>query len=229
MEILDDNKQNWLVMTPEGGTATKTKSSSLNQLLYGHNLFGLIDRGDEIWVNTGLEDEQKVTISPGDDECYTIRPDEAPDLTLGAHYKKQLIDALASVYEDHDGNSVSPIMDLYDSIRDDMIRTEVLEPFAEVFSDKVAVREDGWFIHDHLLLTFEGDFYHPNTNSRERDGQTVIGATSSSSAYSVNVDEAKDEMSRSITVDGQDFRLTNKEVGFIARVIWAIENTPDQR
>jgi hypothetical protein len=228
MEILEENSTNWLVLTEEGSTETKTKSSDLNQLLYGHNLWGLLDTGNEIWMSNGGEEEQKITIIPNEDDQYTIRPENAPDLTIGAHHKTDLVDAMASMYEDYEGDSIAPIMNLYDSIREDMIRDEVLEPFADVFTDKVEVRADGWFINGHLLLTFEGEFYHPNTNSRRRSGQTVIGVGSSSTAYGVTIDEPEEVISREITVDGQDYRLTEKELKFLARVVWAIENTPDK-
>lgn len=228
MEILEENATNWLVMTDEGGTTTKTKSSDLNQLLYGHDLWGLLDTGDEIWQSSGAENEQRVTIIPGDNECYTIRPENSPDLTLGAHHKTDLVDAMARMYEDLDGESVAPIMRLYDRIRADMIRDDVLEPFAEAFGDKVAVREAGWFINGHLLLTFEGEFYHPGTESRQRSGSGVIGARSEE-AYSINLNALEDDMARDITLKGEDYRLTNKEMKFLTRAMWAVEHTPDRR
>jgi hypothetical protein len=229
MEILDDNEQNWLILTEDGSTDSKTKSSDLNQLLYGHDLFGLLDRGDEIWMHNGAEDEQKVTIIPGEDDQYTIRPENAPDLTIGAHHKTDLVDAMATMYEDRDGESVAPILNLYDSIREDMIRDKVLEPFAKAFSDKVEVKADGWFLNGHLLLTFEGEFYHPSTNSRKRAGNSVVGVSSSTEAYSVVIGDPEDAISRDITLDGEDYRLTDKEIRFLARMVWAVENTPDRR
>jgi len=139
------------------------------------------------------------------------------------------VDAMGTMYQDRDGDTVAPILNLYDSIREDMIRDDVLEPFAAGFGDKVEVRADGWFINGHLLLTFEGDFYHPNTDSRQRSGQTVIGAGSSSTAYGVTIDSPERSMNRDISIDGEDYRLTDKEVTFLARFMWAVENTPDRR
>ena len=229
MRVLEENSTNWLVMTPDGSTETKTKSSDLNKLLYGHNLFGLLDRGDEIWTNSGTEDEPKVTIIPGDDECYTLRLEDAPDLTLGAHHKTDLIEAMQTMYEENDGESVAPLLRLYDTIRENLLRSEVLDPFLRLLGDKVAGREDGWFINGHLLLTYEGEFYHPSTDSRERSGQSVIGAGTNSTAYNVDIAEPKREMNRNVTLHGDDYRLTDKEVEFLARAMWAVENTPDRR
>jgi len=226
--ILEDNDTNWLIAT-ESGTTTKTKSSDLNQLLYGHDLFALIEDGTQIWQNNGAEREPSVTLIPGEEaKKYTIEISEAPKLTLGKHHKTDLIDALAAVYEEHDGNSVQPILDLYDSIREDMIREDVLRPFADALSDKVGVRDDGWFINGHLLLTLEGDMFHPETKSHKRSGSQCIPLGSKESAYSVRVGKPEQSMSRNVTVDGEDYRLTTKEVRFVAKAMWAVENTPDR-
>jgi hypothetical protein len=229
MEVLEENPTNWLIMTADGSTATKTKSSDLNQLLYGHDLFGLLDTGNTIWQSQGREDEPSVTIIPDDNaECYTIRVGDYPDLTLGAQRKTDLVDAMTEMYEDYGGESLAPILDLYEKVRSNMIREKVLRPFLDVFGDKVAERDDGWFINGHLLLTYEGDFYHPNNVSRNRSG-SVIGQGTSIAAYGVNIDAPKGSMKRNVTVDGEDYRLTNSEVTFLARAMWGIENTPDKR
>jgi len=228
MEVLEENSTNWLVLTPDGGTDTKTKSSKLNQLLFGHNLFGLIDRGDEIWTrsNTG---EPDVQIIPDDNaECYTLKLGDAPGLTLGKHQKTHLIDALAEVYNEYDGESVQPLVDLYDNIRANMVREEVLDPFYDIFSDKVGRRDNGWFINGHLLLTYEVEFYHSEHTSRTRSGR-IIGSGLAEKAYSVDFDDAEKEMQRELTIDGQTYRLTEDEIGFIARAMWAVGNTPDKR
>jgi hypothetical protein len=228
VSILEENESNWLIAT-ESGTTTKTKSSDLNQLLYGHDLFGLIEDGTQIWQNSGAEGEPSVTLIPGEEaKKYTIEISEAPKLTLGKHHKTDLIDALAAVYEEHDGNSVQPILDLYDSIREDMIREDVLRPFADALSDKVVVRDDGWFINGHLLLTLEGDMFHPDTKSHKRSGSQCIPLGSKEDAYSVNIDNPSQSMSRSVSVDGEEYRLTTKEMHFIAKAMWSVENTPDR-
>lgn len=223
LRVLEENQTNWLIMDEDGSTTTKTKSSDLNQLLYGRGLWGLLDSGDEIW-SKGV-----VTIIPDEDaEQYTIEIANRPKLTLGKHRKTDLVDAMAEIYNEYDGDSVGPILELYEDVRKNMIREEVLTPFLDVFSEKVVERDDGWFINGHLLLTLEGDFYHPNTENYERDGNTVIMQGSSMAAYDVNIDSPSKEMSRSVTVDGIDYRLTEKEVTFIAKVIWGVKNTPDR-
>lgn len=229
MQVLEENSTNWLILTENGSTTTKTKASSLNQLLYSHDLFGLLERGDEIWTCSNPEvAEPTVTIIPDDEaKCYTLRIGDHPDLTLGANHKSDLLDALVEVYETHNGNSVAPILDLYDSVRENMVRADVLKPFARVLTDKVEERDDGWFINGHLLLTYEGEFYHSDHTSRTRSGR-VIGEGMARQAYKLSTDAPTSDMRRSVTVDGQTYRLTDSETEFVAKAMWAIENTPDR-
>lgn len=228
MEVIESNEVNWLVLTDDGRTETKTKASSLNQLLYGHNLFGLLDRGDEIWTKNP-DDQQSITIIPGDEaKQYTLRFENAPDLTLGEHHKTDLIDAMAEMYNEYDGENIEPLLRLYDDVRANMVRQEVLGVFLDALSDKVAERDDGWFINGHLKLTYEGEFYHPSTESRKRSGQSVIG-NFGTQAYQVNVSSVTSEMDRDVTIDGESYRLTDSEMQFIGKAMWAIENTPDRR
>jgi hypothetical protein len=230
MRVLESNATNFLVRNEDGSITTKTRDSDLNKLLFGHNLYGLIEEGSSVWTNSGSESEPKVTLIPDDEaKSYTLRLDNAPDLTLGPHYKTDLIEALAAVYEQHNAESVAPLLSLYDDVRENMIRKEVLEPFSRVFSDKVEVRDDGWFINGHLLLTFEGDFFHPNTTSRERSGGNVTSYQSQMQAYSVDISEGAADMSRDVTLNGESFRLTDTEMEFLGKLVWSIENTPDRR
>lgn len=228
MRILEENSTNWLVMTSDGSTATKTKSSELNQLLYGHNLWGLIDEGSEIW-SKNPDGEQSITIIPGEDaKEYTLQLEDAPSLTLGEQRKTDLIEAMAEMYNKYDGESIEPLVRLYDEVRENMVRGSILSVFLDALRDKVRELEDGWMINGHLKLTFEGEFYHPSTESKKRSGQSVIG-NFGTTAYNVNVSAVTSDMSRDLTIDGEDYRLTNKEMTFIGKAIWAVENTPDRR
>jgi len=230
MELLEENSCNFLIRKNDGSITTKAKSSDLNKLLYSYDLFGLIDEGSEIWIGEGAGDEPKVTVIPDDNaKCYTLRVGDAPDLALGEHRKTDLVDAMASIYEDYDNESVAPLVNLYDRIRDNMVRQDILQPFLDAFTDKVVGRDDGWFINGHLLLTFDREFHHPSTESRERSGQQVITQGSATSAYNVSITSPQDQMEREVTVEGETYRLTDAEIEFLAKVSWAIKNTPDRR
>jgi hypothetical protein len=228
MNVIDETPTSWLIATPDGGTETKTKCSDLNQLLYGHDLFGLLEYGDEIWMKS-VDGEKDVTIIPDpESECYTLRLEDCPDLTLGEHHKTDLVEAMAKMYEEHDGDTVKALVTLYDDIRAGMVRGDVLDIFAEALSERVEVRDDGWLINGHVLLTFEAEIYHPSTDSRKRQGNGVVAEGSSVQAYGLRAATLTEDMDRDITTNGESYRLTNKEMKFIGKAVWLVENTPDR-
>jgi hypothetical protein len=131
---------------------------------------------------------------------------------------------MAEMYEGDGDRSVRPILDLYDNIRSGMVRSSALDPIRKALSEKVVERQGGWFINGHVLLTYEGDFYHPNVVSKKRDG-SIIGAGSEVTAYDVSISSPGEEIDR----DVGDYRLTDSELQFVAKALWAVENTPDRR
>jgi hypothetical protein len=227
MEIISENDTAYLILTDDGSTESRSKASDLNRLIYDHNLHGLLVEGDEVWTKTD-DEGQTVTVVPGDEpDTYTLRIEGQSQLFLGEHQKTDLIDGLAEVYEE-DSDGVQPLLDLHDRIRSNMMRKELLSHFISAIGDKVAEREDGWMINGHLLLDYEGEFHHPSTDSRKRSGQSVIGTTTATSAYGLSIDAPTDEIQRSFSVGGTKYRLTDREVKFIAKTVWAVKNTPDR-
>jgi hypothetical protein len=229
MNVLEENPTNYLVRTSDGRAVTKTKSSNLNQLLYGHNLAGLLEEQEEVLqISPEAEEEPTATIIPQGEQKYEMVFSTFPEsLVLGAHHKTLLVDALAETFQEYDSETVAPLVKLYEDTRKDMVRENALEAFNSL--PGVKARESGWFINGHLLLSWEGEFYHPKTDSRKRSGGVVVPVKSSSEAYNVSVDAAEADMERNVEHEGTTYRLTDSEVEFLAKAMWAIKNTPDQR
>lgn len=229
MEVLEDNETNVLVRTDNGKITTKSKSSPLNKLLFEHGLFDFFQTGSEIWTAGGDEQPTVRIIPDGDAECYTIEIDtpDYPPLLLGAHQKTNLVSLFEEMYE-NDKNRAKSVIDFYEKVRGDMARSEILDTFSKPFRSRVELREGGWFINGHLLLSYEGEFYHSEHVSRSRSG-SIIGRGMSTKSYEQAVPEPDGSISRNITVDGEKRRLTNAEVEFLTKALWAIENTPDRR
>jgi hypothetical protein len=226
MQVIEENSTNWLVAT-DNGTDIKTKSSDLNKLLYGHDLFGLIDDETEIWTRKATDEHPRIRITPQGDGIYALEIGNAPELILGKHHKTKLVEAMAKMYEDRDGDP-QPIINLFESIRADMIREEPLAPFLAALSSRVEEREDGWFINGHLLLTYENSFYHSENVSRTRSG-SVIGTGTTTTAYRLDISADDAKMNRVVETADQEYRLTDKEVVFLMKATWAVENTSDRR
>jgi len=231
MEILSDNDANWLVQYDDGSVDTVTKSP-LNRLLFEHDLWGLLKRGDEIVTYSG-DDKPDVTVISNDDATeYILKLSSSDDkLHLGEHQKPRLIEALHDVYSLDEGVSVEPLLELYDDIREGMVRKRLMEKMASYgpFANTVELVEDGWLIHGHLLLTWECEFYHPDTTSRNPTGGVVIEKGSRATAYELRIGRDQQNTTREITLDGNQYRLTDSEMEFVARAIWAVAEAPRER
>lgn len=223
-KVLDENGTNWLVQFPDGSTQPVTKST-MNRLLYEHNLWGLLKGGDQMLV-IQRDDSPNVEVIPNDDSTeFIIEVGHGDPLHLGQHHKSALIDVLATARTD-DGFDPEPVIDFYEQIRGDRIREDLMRELGSksLFRDAVEVTADGWLIHDHLLLTWESEFYHPDTTTRTVHGSAVSPA-SSEPAYSMSISKSPTE-NRNVTVNGERYRFTDAEMTFLAKGLWGITKAP---
>lgn len=228
MEIIEETSANWLVRRSDG-SIDNIGRSSMNRALIDYDLWGLLRDGDEI-LRSKTSDGKQVTLIPGDDSReFTLSVDGTDQIHLGPHQKSRVTDALVDGKEnDSEHGTADELLALYDDIREDMVRNDVVSALAEIgpFADAVECQSDGWLFYDHLLLTWERDFYHPDTTTYNRTGNTVM-QNSGVRAYEVPVTSPEGgEENRDLTLNGDDYRLTDAEMEFIARALWAVENAP---
>lgn len=224
LRILDETETNWLIEYPNGTIETVTKSAH-NRLLYEYDLWGLLKNGSEIVQIEDDTDGTRVTITPNDDSTeFTLQVDDTEPLHIGEHHTADLVEALVDVYDRDEG--VEPLVTLFHDIRENRVREEVMQAMGEMapFEAAVTVQNDGWLIHGHLLLTWDQEFHHPNTTTRTVHG-SAVSPGSSEPAYKMNF-RSKSPNNRTITVDGAEYLLTDKEMEFLARALWAITEAP---
>lgn len=227
-EILDNNDTNWLIRRDDGSIENVTKSP-LNKLLFQHDLWGLLRDGGEVLTFSGDEETPTVRVIAGDDAReYTLDLPGSEDgkLHLGEHLKSDLVDVLIDVYEnEHD--DASRLVELYDDVRENRVREDVLRSFAErpPFAGVIEVVDDGWLIKGYLKLTWEGEFYHPDTSSRTVNSLTGTG--SAQEAYNLRFSSIGNDLDRTVTLDGTTYRMTEAEMRFLAKGLWAMKDAPD--
>jgi len=56
---------------------------------------------------------------------------------------------------------------------------------------------------------------------------SAVSNGSSQEAYKINVQSTTKDMDRTLTIDGQKFRLSDNEMEFFAKSIWALKNAPN--
>lgn len=230
MEIIEETTANWLVQDEDGTHDTIGKSPE-NKALINHNLWGLLRDGTEVFQATTVNDND-ITLIPGDDAReFTLSVDDKDSLHLGPHHKSKLVDAIMDGKEsDTEYGVAHELMRLYDGIRKNRVRTVVVSALAEKapFAEKIEATADGWLIHGYLLLTWEGDFHHPGVQSYERKRSTVSEG-STEPAYELSVPNFSDpEQNRELTLGGESYRLTEAEMKFVAKALWAIAEAPEE-
>lgn len=215
MEVLESNPTNFLVL--EAGEVEAVTRTDTNTLLFDHNLWGVLRDGTDILNLQGNGDEPGVTVTPSENarEFMVAVEDEAPAY-LGEHWKSEFVGALRDSY-DHEDRSVEPILQLVRNVRETQIDPGEVAPLLNVepFESAVEERMGGWLIHDHLLLSWEGDFYHPGTTSRTVSGSSVARG-SSDSAYDV----AFGMRGPGQTTLGMDTET------FVSKAAWAVSAAP---
>jgi hypothetical protein len=229
--VLDNRKTHALVLQDDGETEL-IPWSDYNKLAYKHGLSGLlVDRDEHVQLTN---DEYAVTISPdmeGDREVYGINLDRLDAdwteyVTVAEHDKSDLLDALLVTYETNPPDP-QPLVALAAEILDYAVNPRVVDQLTalDVFDD-VDVQSDGWLIHDHVLLTYDNQFYHPNTDRAKRDG-TVLDDSANKPAYEVRF-QRRPEGEGQLELDGfTGLGTTDDMVEFVTRALWAVTYTPE--
>jgi hypothetical protein len=214
-----------IVVQHDNGSVESIPLSPKNKLLFDHNLWGVLQDGSEILKLSG---NPGVTITPNDDSTeFTIVVGDAEPLHIGEDMKGRLMDALKDVYTKGNDRDLQPLIDLHDRIRDDRVRRYVVDsivempPFSQYVEEgRLEVTSNGWLFGGELLLTWNCDFRHPETTSRKVSGSS-INPGSADSAYDVSFNSRS--TTHTVEVDDNTYRLTNDEMDFMARALWAAE------
>lgn len=218
MQVLESNPTNFLILTDEGEVEPITRTDT-NTLLLDHGLWGLLRDGTDILSLQGTDDEPGVSITPTEDATeFMVAVEGEPPAYLGEHWKSDFVEALRKVYDsDEENRPVEPMLKLVRNVREMQIDPGEVAPLLEVepFASSVEERMGGWLINDHLLLSWEGDFYHPGTTSRRVSGSSVARG-SSDSAYEVSFVANKQ---RTLNIDVETF---------VSNAAWAVSAAPKQ-
>jgi hypothetical protein len=224
MEIEETTPANYLVI--DDGKHRMIGRSKQNRALIEENLWGLLKDGNEIY-QLDPDDGVKISVIPheGANE-FTLQVGSGGDpVHIGPHNKSLLVAGLV----DNEGEAAKAeaMIRLYDDLREDMVREDVINALAEKppFVQRVELKDGGWLIHGNLLLTWEGDFFHPDTTAYDRSGN-VLGEGMSEPAYNLSLDRVTDSVNRELSIGGEEYFLAESEMQFIAKALWAVANAP---
>lgn len=225
--ILDERDNYVYIYDEEANETELIPWSDLNKAVYKHGLRNLLVDRDSTYTfekPSGTE----VTVEPTERNginVYLVSHGTA-QVVVTPDNKKVLLDALVRLYDSQEnGDPDFSILDeMMSELADTAVLPEVVRPLAEqpYFEDAVEVMENGWLIHDHVLLTFDNEFYHPKVTSTTRSGAPVNGERRL--AYELRFEQQDDGQSELGDFEGIDPKGTKT---FIAMAIWAVEFTAD--
>jgi hypothetical protein len=224
--ILDNRDTHVLVL--EDGETKLIPWSDFNTLVYKHGLHGLLVARDEI---LHLRGPPTVEIAPDGDEGFSItvsNNDHEYQVRVPQHETRQMLDALVDVYDDSDRDP-EPLVELVDDQLGFDVNPNIVDTLADTrpFDDAVAVTKDGWLIHDHVLLTYDNEFYHPNQQAFTRNGE-VVDEASDTHAYEVRFRQRPDGEGQLNLTGFAGLGNEDEMVDFVARALWAVTYTPEQ-
>ena len=212
----------------EEGQPVLKKATAENVLLY--------DPEDELPFDDGLhgfmsgkealvlsEDDPEVIVAPTNNEyCYILRvrgktvestPRQAQDVLEGIR------DALV------DGN-ISPLVDIYDDIMANQVRRHVVNALSSTFeeADRITESSRGWLVDDFYLVNWEASMYTRHNDPDEGDykrGGGGVRQTDRSFEF-VQLNLRRDIEPIEVTIGGEKYRVTEREMLFLAKVKWLL-------
>lgn len=241
VNIIDETPHTMLVQlrTPTGRiTQQNVSKNPRNILLYKHGMAQLVHGEPGLVVQFKDTDVQIQTTDEGG--VYVIQTSDAESVHTAPKHERELLEAVRDLKEDR---NVNPIKRLHQHILDTQVRRYVLEqvysvpPFS-VLAEKgfVEQTERGWLFHDHLLLTWEGEFRNEGTEDAYMvSGSGVRQVESANEAFTLStrtgtpgLEEADDDDGEpdrhTAEINGETITFGRLEEEFIAKAVWAVKN-----
>lgn len=221
----------------EDGQPDLVKATAENILLW--------DPEDELPFENGLyeflsgehalvlrEENPEVIVAPTNNEyCYILRvrgntvettPNQAEEVLEGI--KEAAID----------GN-VTPLVRTYDDIMSSQVRRPVVNALLKTFDEtnRITQISRGWLVDDFYLVNWEASMYTKHNDPDEGDYQRGGGGVRQTdrSFEFVQLNLRRDIEPVEVTIRGETYRLTEREMLFLAKVKWLLNRRhhhPDQ-
>ena len=218
------------------GQPQLVKATAENILLYDpedslpfdDGLYGFLS-GDKALV---LSDDPEIIIAPTNNQyCYVLRVRGNTVETT----PKQAEDVLKGVKEAVIDEDISRLDATFDEIMSNQVRRSVIGALLDTFedSDRIDITSRGWMIDDFYLVNWEANMYlrhnNPDTPDKMRSGSGVEETDRSYEFVQLRIGREIEPIT--IAINGDKYRLTEREMLFLAKVKWLLnrrEYHPDK-
>lgn len=200
-----------------------------NALPFEDGLQGFLSGGEALVFS---EEDPEVIVAPTNNEyCYLLRVRENTVETT----PKQAERALLAIKDASIDGDVSGLIDLYDHIMSTQVRRGVIDVLMGTFEeqDRISKIGRGWLVDDFYLVNWQASMYARHDDPDEKDVKRGGGGvTTVDKSYEfVQLNLRRDIEPVEVQIGGETFRLTEREMLFLAKIKWLLgrrEYHPDR-
>lgn len=228
--------QQFTVITDKGQPSL-VKATAENVLLYDPEdelpfEDGLYDflNGDEALVLS--DNDPEVMVAPTSNEyCYVLRVRGNTIETT----PKQAERVLTGIKEATIDEELGTLVEVYDDIMSEQVRRHVINALHGTFDEAFRIKEtpSGWLIDDFYLVDWTASMYaatdDPEESDVRRSGSGVVETDRSYEFVQLRINREIEPVE--VSFSGETFRLSEREMLFLAKVNWLLDRReyhPDQ-
>lgn len=211
---LNGEVESYILIFDDGRRPESYKANAKNRLLFEEGMYDFIE-GQEV---RKLNDNPEVIIGSSE-ETYLLSVEGSIIETTPS----QASDFLEGVLQSRQENSTEKLQQLHSEILSDQVRRRYMGHLVAIFDEsRIEQTSNGWLIDGFILVTWEASVYlKDDTNdSYVRQGGQAVKVDKSKQFVKVHV--PLPEEPDTITINGTEITLTEREMLFLRRVEWLL-------
>lgn len=211
---LNGDVESYILIFDDGSRPESYKANAKNKLLFEEGMYEFIE-GQEV---RKLNDNPEVIIGSSE-ETYLLSVDGSIIETMPS----QASDFLEGVLQSRQENSTQKLQALHQNIISDQVRRRYINLLVSIFDEsRIDTTTNGWLVDGFILVTWDASVYlkDDDKESYERVGNEAVKVDKSKQFVKVEV-PIPDEPD-TITIDGTEITLTEREMMFLRRVEWLL-------
>jgi len=170
------------------------------------------------------ESDPEVMIAPtGNEYCYILRVDGDTVETT----PRQAEDVLRGIKDAAIEQKFQPLVHVYDDIRASQVRREVINALHTTFDERERIKQtqSGWLVDEFYLVDWSASMYaktdDPDEADVRRSGSGVVETDTSFEFVQLRL--RRDVEPVEVSINGEVFRLTEREMLFLAKINWLLD------
>lgn len=210
------------------GAPRLVKATAENVLLYDpedelpfdNGLYGFLQGDEAILLSP---ESPRILVAPTTNEyCYIIRVDDTTVETT----PNQSEAVLAAIRDAAVDGDIEPIQAVVEDILANQVRRDVMKALQHTFdqADRLTTDARGWLIDDFYLVNWEASLYlrtnDPDSGDYVRAGNEVEQTDRSREFVDLTI--SRDIEPITVSINGQEFTLTEREMLFLTKVKWML-------